>query len=168
MEFHPEPSPPAALVSHAIQNVRKESKNPIDYVTQAAPGLPPAFVDPYRTVQALSNVVLFASERVHQGSLELTLRQGQSDRGRMIFIRVTAPVRAATAEQLRQALRGFHRIPGHRGLGLGLPLAGSILELQGGSLGIEDTGEGTAFQIQLPAPEPTRTLRIAGEGGPPR
>ena len=63
---------------------------------------------------------------------------------------------AQQAEQLSRARRGFFRIPGHRGLGLGLPIAGSILELGGGALGIEDLEEGMVFSLQLCAPDARR------------
>jgi signal transduction histidine kinase len=156
LELHPEPTPPATLVTRAIQGAKKRQPADIRYSVDAAAGLPPAFCDPYRTVQAVENVLLFAGERMERGTIEVKLRLGKTDRGRMIFVQVFTPVRPATAEQLTRARRGFFRIPGHRGLGLGLPLAGSILELGGGSLGIEDLEEGMVFSLQLCAPDARR------------
>lgn len=160
MEVHCEPTPPATLVSRAIQNAKKRNDRPIEYETKFAAGLSPAFVDPYRTVQSIENVLLFASERMPSGKLFVGVKQGLAETGRVVFIEVHTPVRPATAEDLTRALKGFHRIPGHRGLGLGLPIAGSILELEGGSLSIEDMGDQMVFTVQLPAPESRRALRL--------
>lgn len=160
MEVHCEPTPPATLVTRAIQSAKKRAERPIEYESKVAAGMSPAFVDPYRTVQAIENVLLFASERMPSGKLFVSVKQGLAETGRVIFIEVHTPVRPATAEDLTRALKGFHRIPGHRGLGLGLPIAGSILELEGGSLSIEDMGDEMMFTMQLPAPESRRALRL--------
>jgi signal transduction histidine kinase len=156
LELHPEPTPPATLITRAIQAAKKRQHADIRYAVDTAAGLPPAFCDPYRTVQAVENVLLFASERMEKGTIDIKLRLGKTDRGRMIFVQVFTPVRPASAEQLSRARRGFFRIPGHRGLGLGLPIAGSILELGGGALGIEDLEEGMVFSLQLCAPDARR------------
>lgn len=159
LELHAEPTPPAALVNRAIAGARKRQRKQIEYTVDAAAGLPPAFCDPYRTVQAIENVLLFASERMDEGKIEIDLRLGKSERGRMVFVSVRTPIRPATAEQLARARRGFFRIPGHRGLGLALPLAGSILELEGGALGIEDLESGMVFSLQIAAPSARRGPR---------
>lgn len=161
LDLHPEPTPPATLLTRAIQNAKRRRATGIEYSTEFAAGLPPAFIDPYRGVQALENVLLFAGERIETGTLEIRVRRGASEDRRMIFMEVTTPERPATAEQLAQARRGFFRIPGHRGLGLGLPIAGSIVELSGGSMGIEDFGDqGMQFSLMLPAPEARRAVSL--------
>jgi signal transduction histidine kinase len=164
LDLHPEPTPVTTLVNRAIHGAKKRRAEDIEYLVQVSPGLPPAFCDPHRTVQAIENVLLFATERIgtrdersdDERKIVVQLRQGKTDRGRMIFVEVRTPVRPATAEQLARARRGFYRIPGHRGLGLGLPIAGSILELEGGGLGIEDLGHAMIFTIELCAPESRR------------
>jgi len=45
-------------------------------------------------------------------------------------------------------------------LGVGTPIAGSILELSGGALAIEDFGEGMEFILMFPAPEARRAVRL--------
>lgn len=160
MEIHPEPTPPANLVSRATQLAKRRQDKAIEYPTETAAGLPPAFVDPYRTVQAVENVLVFAAELMDSGTISIRVRPGSSNSSRMIFISVETPIAPATAEQLTEVLRGFYRIPGHRGLGLGLPIAGSILELQAGSLGIEEIGAGMVFTLKLPAPEARVKVRL--------
>jgi len=80
----------------------------------------------------------------------------------MIVVEIRTPVAPASAAQLGSARRGFHRLPGHRGLGLSLPIAGAILELQGGTLSIRESKRRMVFRIELRALE----LRRATE--PPR
>ena len=171
LDLHPEPTPPATLLTRAIANAKRRGAATIEYESEFAAGLPPVFVDPYRGVQALENVLLFAGERMEAGVIDIKVRRGVTEDRRMVFFQVGTPVRPATSEQLAEARRGFYRIPGHRGLGLGLPIAGSIAELSGGSLGIEDFGEaGMEFTLILPAPEARRAvkLRLPTDGGSSR
>jgi signal transduction histidine kinase len=159
MDMHREPTPPATLIARAIQRARVRVGSPIDFDTVFAPGLPPAFVDPYRTTQALENVLLFAAEGLQRGTIEISC-EAQRDKhvGRVIVIRISSPRALVPLAELEQARRGFFRLPGHTGLGLGLPIATSILELQGGVLAIEG-GSNTSlggraamgFELRLPA-----------------
>ncbi len=172
LDLHPEPTPPATLLSRAIQNARPRERGELEYVTEVAPGLRPAFVDPFRTVQALTNILLFAGERMAKGTVSVTVREGRVNEGRRIFVQVHTPFRPASTEQLTRARQGFYRIPGHRGLGLGLPMAGAILELGGGSLSIEDLGRGMVFTAAMPAPQSRaswlRMRAITDDELPPR
>jgi len=161
LDLHPEPSPPLTLVNRAIHNAKKRQRGNLEYHVDASAGLPPAIVDPYRTIQAIENILLFASERMDRGKLDLRVRSSRNARGRVVLLTIQTPVRPATKEQLAGALRGFHRLPGHRGLGLGLPIAAAIVELQGGTLSIEEHGEGMIFRVELCAPELRRIRETA-------
>ncbi len=167
MDLHAEPTPPATLVTRAVERARKRQSSRIRYDTHMAAGLAPAFVDSYRTTQAIENVLVFASERMPSGTIHIDIAPGRIDGERMIVIEINTPLRPASANQLSQVLGGFFRIPGHKGLGLGLPIAGSIVEIQSGSLGIEEVlhadgslSDAMVFTIHLPAPEPRRQLRL--------
>ncbi|MFO7564045.1 MAG: HAMP domain-containing sensor histidine kinase [Enhygromyxa sp.] len=167
MELHREPTPPATLISRAIQRARVRLDRPIEFDTTFAPGLPPAFVDPYRSAQALENVLLFAAEGLRQGTIEISCdarSEGQAvtrdgrEAGREIVIRIVSPRALVPLAELEQARRGFFRLPGHTGLGLGLPIATSILEQQNGSLQIEDGTSSSlggraamGFELRMPA-----------------
>jgi signal transduction histidine kinase len=173
MDLHREPTPPATLISKAIQRARIRLDRPIDFDTTFAPGLPPAFVDPYRTAQALENVLLFAAEGLQQGTIEITCeaathatrgREGAQER--QIIMRITSPRALAPLAELEQARRGFFRLPGHTGLGLGLPIATSILEQQNGALLIEDGTSNSlggraamGFELRMPALTARRVSR---------
>jgi signal transduction histidine kinase len=164
LELHPEPTPPTTIVTRAVQNAKKRRPE-IDVVVDAAAGLPPAFVDPYRTVQALENVITFASTRMTTGALQVRLKLSTSGRRRVIAVDVRTPVPPASAERLALARRGFHRIPGHRGLGLSLPIAGAILELQGGALAISEKDGAMVFRVELRALELRRATNPGARPG---
>ena len=194
MELHREPTPPATLITKAIQRARIRLDRPIDFDTSFAPGLPPAFVDPYRTAQALENVLLFAAEGLQQGTIEIScdapthagVRPGQATRGRetserakrnategQIIIRIVSPRALAPLAELEQARRGFFRLPGHTGLGLGLPIATSILEQQSGALRIEDGTSSSlggraamGFELRMPALTARRVPRPRVQSDP--
>jgi len=158
LELHPEPSPPLSLINRAITNAQRRVGSDVAFDVISAGTLPPAFVDPYRTVQALENVLAFAAVRLERGVITVRAELAASGRRRMIVVEVRTPVAPASAAQLATARRGFHRLPGHRGLGLSLPIAGAILELQGGTLSIrEASNRAMAFRIELRALEMRRT-----------
>ena len=173
MELHREPTPPATLISKAIQRARIRLDRPIDFDTTFAPGLPPAFVDPYRTAQALENVLLFAAEGLQQGTIEISCdAPTHSTRGREVVIRILSPRALAPLAELEQARRGFFRLPGHTGLGLGLPIATSILEQQNGALLIEAGSSSSlgaraamGFELRMPALTARRVPRTRVQSG---
>lgn len=164
LELHPEPTAPTALITRAIQNARKRRPE-IEVAVDTAAGLPPAFVDPYRTVQALENVLSFAATRMTSGTLQVRVKLATSGRRRIVAIDVRTPIAPASAERLALARRGFHRIPGHRGLGLSLPIAGAILELQGGALAISERDGTMQFRAELRALELRRATNPGARPG---
>ena len=80
--------------------------------------------------------------------------------GDQLEVEVTTPAPPASRAQLERVLGGFFRIPGHRGLGLGLPLAGSILELHRGSLDIREEERVMRFIACFPVPERRRRPKL--------
>ncbi|GEM_PF-1719098 len=183
MELHREPTPPATLIARAIQTARTRLDPQIDIQTEFAAGLPPAFTDPYRTVQAIENILVFAGEGLREGQLHIACVAKRTREGEAaeIVIRVSTPRSLASVEALEQAQRGFVRVPGQSGLGLDLPIATSIIELQGGSVRIQGPGDAEAeaeiletgearyrpkgqvemtFQLRIPALTARRNLRI--------
>lgn len=147
MELHPEPTPPATLISRAIERARARLSAELEFETQVDAGLPPAFVDRYRTVQAIENAVVFAGEGVANGCIRLECSAKRSKDGAgVIKILVFSPRSLDSTAALEQARRGFVRVPGQPGLGLGVPIASNILELQGGSLGMRDVQRGEVIR----------------------
>ena len=112
-------------------------------------------------MQAIANVLLFAHEGAESAKVHVDVKLGSTERGGAVFVAVNVGHHPASPEDLARARSGFFRIPGHRGLGLGLPLAASVLEQQGGALDIEALAEGMVFSLEIPA-----ALRRAGRPTP--
>ncbi len=160
MEMQIEPTPPSTLISKALTAARVRCNPDITFDSAVAAGLPPAFVDPYRAAQAIEHVVVFASEGIQTPVLKISCAlEDDGASPPMLRFEISSDAAPPDEEQLEAVLGGFHRTPGHRGLGLGLPLAGSICELLGGSLGVE--GEHTSrYVIHLPVPQARSTLKF--------
>lgn len=170
MEFHPEPTPPANLLSRAIATARERVRGEVEYSIEVSPGLRPALVDPFRVVQALTNILVFAAERLERGTITVGIREGWVDDRRQILIAVQTPTSPVSGEELERARQGFYRVAGHRGLGLGLPIAAQIFEASGGSLTLDPVDPGMVLIATLPAQQSRaswlRMKRIADESGP--
>ena len=151
IELQAEPVPLAPLISRAVQKARTRTSDQIHYSIETAPGLPTAFVDPRHMVQALENLLLFAGKRLPAGTIAIKLRAGDRDSPLGLQLHITTPVKPATSQQLDLARRGFHRLPGHRGLGLELPIADALLRIEGSRLDVKEIGGAMLFKIHLPA-----------------
>lgn len=154
IELQAEPVPLAPLISRAVQKARARGGGDLNYSIETVPGLPTAFVDPRHLVQALENLLLFAGKRVSAGGVvAIKLRAGDIDSPLGLQIHITTPAKPATLQQLDLARRGFHRLPGHRGLGLELPIADALLRIEGCRLDVKEVGGAMLFKIHLPAAE---------------
>ena len=160
IELQAEPVPLAPLISRAVQKARVRASEQIQFSMETAPGLPTAFVDPRHLVQALENLLLFAGKRLPAGTIAVKLRAGDHDSPLGLQIHITTPVKPATSQQLDLARRGFHRLPGHRGLGLELPIADALLRIEGCRLDVKEIGGAMLFKIHLPAAESRRRLAV--------
>jgi len=160
IELQAEPVPLAPLLSRAVQRARGRAGEHINYSIETAPGLPTAFVDPRHMVQALENLLLFASKRLPAGTIAVKLRAGDLDSPLGLQLHITTPVKPASLQQLDLARRGFHRLPGHRGLGLELPIADALLRIEGCRLDVKEIGGAMLFKIHLPAAESRHKLSV--------
>ena len=171
IEMQAEPVPLAPLISRAVQKARTRASDQIHYSIETAPGLPTAFVDPRHMVQALENLLLVAGKRLPAGTIAVKLRAGDPDSPLGLQLHITTPVKPASLQQLDLARRGFHRLPGHRGLGLELPIADALLRIEGCRLDVKEIGGAMLFKIHLPAAESRRKValieRARGSGLPP-
>ena len=95
-----------------------------------------------------------------EGVIRVRSNQINTPDGRQLEVEVITPAPPASRAQLERVLGGFFRIPGHTGLGLGLPLAGSILELHRGSLDIREEDGVMRFVAHFPVPERRKRLRV--------
>lgn len=160
IELQAEPVPLAPLISRAVQKARTRTSDQIHYSIETSPGLPTAFVDPRHMVQALENLLLFAGKRLPAGTVAIKLRAGDRDSPLGLQLHITTPVKPATSQQLDLARRGFHRLPGHRGLGLELPIADALLRIEGCRLDVKEVGGAMLFKVHLPAAESRHKVSV--------
>jgi PAS domain S-box-containing protein len=153
------------------------SGKPITFELQAAPELPPLLVgDAARIRQVLINLLGNAFKFTEQGRVTLSVQalevSAQQLRLRCEVRDTGMGMPAATLARLftpfMQADASTTRRFG--GTGLGLSIVRRLLELMGGTVGVESTpGQGSAFWFELPLALPTeqeaRAVEPVAEGG---
>ena len=121
------------------------------------PGLPAVIGNEEQLRRMLYNLVDNAIKYTHQGGdVELSLYTGENKYTQIVAVKDTgfgiAPV------QLPHVFERFYRVEATRprygppqGSGLGLPIAKSIAEAHGGSIGVNSqVGKGSTFWVELP------------------
>ena len=133
----------------------------VKYDAMAATG----WGDPVRLSQALDHVLRTAIRFSPGGSRILVRASADKEGWAEVAVRDRGP--GLTAEEIDKALTAFSEV--HRGLdrsfagpGIGLAIAKSFIELQGGRFAVKSRpGEGTLVRISLPPPAATG-MRLAG------
>ena len=108
-----------------------------------------------RLTQVLSNLLNNAAKyTAHGGRIELTAMRHEDE----VSIRVTDNGRGISAQQLSTIFDMFIQASGaadngHSGLGIGLTLVKSLVEMHGGCVDVQSAGpgQGSTFLVRLPA-----------------
>jgi signal transduction histidine kinase len=135
--------------------VQAERKN-ISLDVDIAPDLPEIEVDIERMIQVLGNLMSNALRYTPEGG-KISLLVTSSGEGVQIVVADNGP--GISPQNLpfifERSFRGDKARQQEDGeTGLGLAIARSLVEAQGGSIAVESTvGEGTRFTISLPAKE---------------
>jgi two-component system KDP operon response regulator KdpE len=128
--------------------------------------LPPVEADPARIHQILANLLGNAVKFTPKGG-KITLRGRQE--GSALIVEVQDSGRGLSKKEQNRIFEPYHRLEGDRqrlsGLGLGLPLCKSLVELHGGQIWVTSAaGKGSTFGFSIPveapdqaATEPTKT-----------
>jgi len=119
--------------------------------------LPEVYSDKFRTRQVLLNMLSNASKFTQQGSITIsafTIIDGSRE---MVQVSVTDTGMGIARENIRRVFAQFEQVDnstarGAEGSGLGMPIAKSLMEMQGGRMWIENTevGVGSTFSITIP------------------
>ncbi|MFW6097273.1 MAG: sensor histidine kinase [Chloroflexota bacterium] len=118
-----------------------------------APDLPQVRLDPARMRQVIGNLVSNALRHTAAGG-SVTLQAARDDDG--VVLRVQDTGSGIAGEDLPHIFDRFYRGDTARGAGraasgLGLAIARSLVEMHGGTIGVESKpGEGSTFTIWLP------------------
>jgi signal transduction histidine kinase len=168
----PVPTEVGPLVEDAVRSMRAQTEAGGQSLQAAVePGLPRVSVEPDRIRQVLVNLLTNAHEYCPPGA---SIRATAARAGAEVEIAVSDDGPGIPPEQLEHIFDRFTR--GDAGLtqrvggtGLGLAISKSLVELHGGTIGVDSTpGEGATFRVLLPAltaaePEsPTPTTAEAG------
>jgi signal transduction histidine kinase/CheY-like chemotaxis protein len=137
-------------------------EKPIRLYTEIQPDLPQAFGDEFRTRQILFNLVSNAAKFTDEGSITTSTRIIEVDGRHFIQVSVTDTGIGIRQEDFPKLFESFQQVDNSttraaEGTGLGLPLAKSLAELQGGQIWVEsEYGVGSTFSFTIPI-EPVET-----------
>jgi signal transduction histidine kinase len=146
----------ASLVEDPVRTMQSQTQAKGQALAQEIePDLPTVSVDRDRIRQVLVNLLTNAHEYCPEGASILVTATGQADG---VHLAVSDDGPGMAADQLEHIFERFTR--GDAGLtqhvggtGLGLAISKSLVELHGGTIGVESTeGHGSTFRIWLPAP----------------
>jgi signal transduction histidine kinase len=146
--------PPSLLERTRLAHAPEAQKRGISIQVEVAPDLPQVEVDPGRIAQVLENLMSNALRYTPEGG-QVILSAGAG--ANSVYLRVQDNGAGIPPEDLPYVFDRFYRAEKsrqrHEGeSGLGLAIAKSLVEAQGGSLSVESMlGEGTGFTIALPA-----------------
>lgn len=144
-----------------LAEVTVEQKPQLDARSQqihliAPDDIPPALVDPQRTIQVVSNLISNASKYAPAGTtITVNLQEADAEPG-FLCVAVTDEGDGVPAEDQSLLFRPFFRgtsaqITGIPGTGLGLYIAQSLVELHGGHISLESrAGVGATFAATFP------------------
>ena len=144
------------LIEQSLCLVRERAKSRrLDLIVDITPKLPNVLVDQRLIKQSLINL-LSNAVKFSPGPGSVRVRARVELDGTMILSVADSGIGIAEKD-IAKALQPFNQVGsaltgGHEGTGLGLPLAKSFLEVQGGSLEIaSQIGKGTTVTLRLPA-----------------
>jgi signal transduction histidine kinase/HAMP domain-containing protein len=156
MEIKPEPVDLAGLLDEAAGNVHAQVQKHQHalVVTPAAPDLR-VFADRGRVRQVLLNLLSNAIKFTPDGG-RITVEAGPVNGGAEVRIAVTDTGIGIAAEDQPKLFQEFSQLDAsasrkYEGTGLGLALSRRLIEMHGGSIGVEsEMGKGSTFWFTLP------------------
>ncbi|MBN1679644.1 MAG: GAF domain-containing protein [Anaerolineae bacterium] len=157
------------VMSSAVGLSREKS---LRLYTEIADDLPDAYGDEFRTRQVLLNLVSNASKFTNEGSVTLTAFPTTEEGQPVIHVSVSDTGIGIAEEDMPLLFEAFQQVDNSltrrvEGTGMGLPLAKSLTELQGGRIWVEsEVGVGSTFSISIPvSPPPEEDAVEPDEGG---
>jgi signal transduction histidine kinase/DNA-binding response OmpR family regulator len=159
LELEPAPFAPRALVEEATGVVRHgaEAKG-LELRTVVAPSVPAGLAgDAARIRQLLLNLLSNAVKFTTGGSIELRVDyQARPDGPAVFCLQVIDTGIGIAPDKLDRLFQQFSQVDGtharrYGGSGLGLAICRKLVELMGGTLGVEsEEGRGSLFWVELP------------------
>jgi signal transduction histidine kinase len=144
---------PAALIERAALAHRVQAgEKQITLTVDAQPNLPPVEADPERMAQVLGNLMSNALRYTPEGG---QVRLAASADAAQVTLQVQDSGPGIAPEELPNVFERFYRGDKsrhqHSSSGLGLAIAKSLVEMQGGAIAVTSTpGQGATFTVTLP------------------
>ena len=133
------------IIEHLAEDLAEElASREIVLRTDMPDSLPPVHADPDKIMTALRHLVLFIAAKHRPGMhIDVTVRPGLAGRSKgWIYLAIEDDGPGRTADELADAMRVFEQV--HEGLdrgfgsqALGLPIAKSFVELNGGRFNVK-------------------------------
>ncbi|MBN1562677.1 MAG: HAMP domain-containing histidine kinase [Anaerolineae bacterium] len=137
-----------SVVSRCVRLI--EGKD-VHLKTESPADLPEALADSLRTRQALLNILSIVCETTFEGTITVTLAPTLEDGKRFIGITITSTGMKLAETNWARIFEAFQLSESHN-LGLRLPLAKALIELQGGAVRVKSHPHaGTTFVLTVPA-----------------
>jgi signal transduction histidine kinase len=162
LEVSPEPTHVGDVVMSSVLEARDLAVGTdVQIQGEIQPGMPTLLVDGTRIVQALTAVVMTAARFTDKGVVPV--RATLPDTGARLRIEVETSgegLPVGEREKIFDAFKSAESARRHGGLGLGLQLARSILEIHGGTIEVDNTDRGgMVFRIWLPVQNDRASIR---------
>jgi signal transduction histidine kinase len=165
-------SPEWTMVGDVVMSAVLEARDlavgtEVQVVGEIQPGVPKMYVDSGRIVQALTQVIMSAVRLLDKGvvNVRATAPSPQAQRLRIDVETQGRAIPQVELDKIFEAFKYADRARRHGSLGLGLSLARSILEIHGGTIGLEAMegggGGGAVFRIWLPTGGDRLSMRSA-------
>ena len=159
LQMHSETFDPSAVLRELAENVQAlpEAKRGVPVRWAVAPGLPVVHLDRLKLKEIVQNLVSNALKFTREG--HVTVEAAAEGTMLRLSVRDTGPgiSEAAQATIFDMFERVESGATGHRppGVGLGLYIVRSLVELMGGTIAVESAGgKGTTFTVRLPISTP--------------
>jgi signal transduction histidine kinase len=162
LEVSPEPTRIDDVVMSSVLEARDLSVgSEVQIMGEIEPGMPPVLIDGTRIVQALTAVVMTAARFSDKGIVPV--RATLPDDAHRLRIEVETSGEGLPLQEREKIFDAFKSAESARrqgGLGLGLQLARSIVEIHGGTIEVDSTGGGgMVFRVWLPVRNDGGTIR---------
>jgi CheY-like chemotaxis protein len=155
---------PVEVLTEAERLLQRTLGEGIDLETRLEAGVPAVLVDPAQLQQVLLNLVINGADAMEgSGRMTITVRST----GDAVSICVTDTGPGMSPEIAARIFEPFFTTkPAGKGSGLGLATAYGVIADAGGSIEVQTApGEGTTFEIVLPATQHDVPVTAADDGG---